>query len=52
MMDMNNIRLVNYIYKFKLSDFIKELYEDISKHRVKNISKFDFSNTNEHFTIL
>ena len=47
----DNIRLVNYIYKFKLSDFVKKNFMKIfSKHRVKNISKFDFSNTNEHFT--
>lgn len=47
----DNIRLVNYIYKFKLSDFLKKNFMKIfSKHRVINISKFDFSNANEHFT--
>ena len=47
----DNIRLLNYIYKFKLSDFIKKNFMKIfSIHRVKNISKFDSSNTNEHFT--
>ena len=47
----DTIRLVNYIYKFRISDFVKQnIMKIFSRHRVKNISKFDFINTNEHFT--
>lgn len=47
----DNIRKINYFNEFKFTDFLKRIFmKFFSKHRVKNISKFDYLSTNEYFT--